>query len=363
MQVLFDNTRNGELSVLIDNLDDLWVLYNVIRPEDRIRGRTVRRVVIREGDAGDRRPMMLTIRVEKVEFHEYSNRLRVLGGILEGPDDFIAIGDHHTFNLEPGDKIQIFKDEWFRSDIERIRKNLEQKNNFLIMIIAIEAGLANLALLSNYSLTPIAEINENIPGKRYEKQGHREALSGFYDSVTKVLKENVERHNVNLIVIAGPGFNKEQYAENVREHLNDIKKPVDLRTLNASSGELSSIYEILRNGSIASLSADFKVAKDEMLISEFIERLGKETGTIIYGLKNVQLAAQMGSIEKLLICDLLLRTTEKQTRVIVDDTLNNTEKNRGEVHVLSTANPAGEQLQNYGNIAALTRFKVDLDNV
>lgn len=363
MQVLLDNTRNGELSLLIESLDDLWVLYNVIRTEDRLRGRTVRRVVIREGDAGERRPMVLTIRVEKVEFHEYSNRLRVLGGILEGPDDFIAIGDHHTFNLEPGDKIQIFKDEWLRSDIERIRKNLEQKNNFLTLIVAIEAGLANLALLSNYSLTPIAEINENIPGKRYEKQGHKEALSAFYDSVSKVLKENVERHNVNLIVITGPGFNKEQYVESLREDLKNIKKDIDLRTLNSSSGELSSIYEILRNGSIAALSADFKVAKDELLISEFIERLGKQTGTIVYGLKNVQLVAQMGAIEKLLICDLLLRTTDKQIRIGVDETLNNTERNRGEVHVLSTANPAGEQLQNYGKIAALTRFKVDLDNV
>ena len=73
MQVLLDNTRNGELSLLIESLDDLWVLYNIIRTEDRLRGRTVRRVVIREGDAGERRPMVLTIRVEKVEFHEYSN--------------------------------------------------------------------------------------------------------------------------------------------------------------------------------------------------------------------------------------------------------------------------------------------------
>jgi protein pelota len=359
MQILEDNTRNGELVVLVENLDDLWVLYNVLRPGDRIRGRTFRRVVIREGEAGDRRPMVLTINVEKVEFHEFANYLRVLGAILEGPDDFVAIGQHHTFNLEPGDKISIFKEEWLRNDVERIRRNLGRKSALLVMIIAIESGLANIALLSNYSLTPVTEISENIPGKRYEKQYQKEAMNEFYNHVSLVVKENLERHQIQVIIVCGPGFTKEHYLEQLREELKNTKYSVDIRAMNASSGELSAIYEILRNGTVTTICTDFQVAKDEMLLADFIERLGRDSGTVTYGMKPVCLAAQMGAIEKLLICDVLLRTGDNEQRKIIDDTLNLTEQNRGEVHILSTANPAGDQLQRYGKIAAILRFKVD----
>jgi protein pelota len=367
MQVLMDNTKNGELSLLIESLDDLWILYNIIQPHDRVRARTLRRVVLKEGDSGDRKPMMLTLNVEKVEFHEFTNHLRVLGTILEGPDDFVAIGQHHTFNLETSEKVQIFKDEWFRSDIERIRKNIMRKDNIMILAIAIESGLANLALLSNYSLTPISEINENIPGKRYDKQFYKEAVAAFFSNVNTVVMENLERHKILLVIICGPGFTKEQYLENLREILSKTKFETELRTITASSGELSSIYEILRNGTVASLNADFKVAQDELLMGEFVTRLGKNTGTIAYGLKEVQMAVEMGAVEKILICDLLLRTNDKQTRVLIDTILNDTEKNRGEVHILSTANPAGDQLKSYGEIAALLRYRIkiaeDGDNV
>ena len=72
------------------------------------------------------------------------------------------VGQHHTFNLEPGSKIRIIKEKWYRNDIMRIRKNLDKKADDSILCVALETGLANIALLSNYSLTPISEIKETL---------------------------------------------------------------------------------------------------------------------------------------------------------------------------------------------------------
>lgn len=359
MQIIADNTRNGELVILVEHLDDLWVLYNTIQPGDRIKGRTVRRVVLREGDTGERRPMTLTINVQKIEFHEFSNALRVLGTILEGPDDFVAIGQHHTFSLEPATKVHLYKDQWLRSDIERIRKSLEQQAKFMVLMIAIESGLANLALLSNYSLTPLTEVNENIPGKRFEKQYQKEALNEFYAHISQIVLENLKKFNIQVVIICGPGFTKEHYSEFLREQLNVTKQKLDVRVMNASSGELSGIYEILRSGEVASTLSSFKVAQDEVLLSEFVETLGKSPDKVVYGLKGVEPAAQMGAIKKLLLCDTLLRTGDKDRRKIIDSILTATESNRGEVHILSTDNPAGDQLERYGSIAAIVRFAVN----
>ncbi|MHA1719933.1 MAG: mRNA surveillance protein pelota [Promethearchaeota archaeon] len=361
MQIIYDNTRNGELKVQIDSLDDLWLLYNILQPGDRIKGRTVRRVVVHEGDAGTRKPMNLLITAEKIEFHEFTNRLRVLGSILEGPEDWVSTGDHHTFNLEPGKKITIFKDQWFRNDIERIRRNLKKKENSMILCVAIESGLANLALLSNYSLTPITEIKENIPGKRYKKQMHQQAMDNFFQNVTLVIIENLSRYNINLIVVCGPGFIKEEYVEKFGKQFIKDKEKIATRALNASSGELSAIYEILRNGKLATQKKDLKIAQDEMLMTTFIERLGKDNNTVIYGLDQTYQAAQMGAVENLLICDTLLRNSDVKLREKIEDTLNSCEKTRGTVHILSTANPAGDQLENYGKIAGILRYRIEID--
>ncbi len=360
MQVLHDNTKNGELKIQIDCLDDLWVLYNILQPDDQIKGRTIRRVVKREGDPGFRKPMTLMINIEKIEFHEFTNRLRVLGAILEGPEDFVSTGQHHTFNLEPGTKITIFKEKWFRNDIQRIRKNLDKKQSSIILCAAIESGLANLALLSNYSLTSITEIKENIPGKRYKKQLHKEAMNQFYLNVATVIKENLDRHPISLILICGPGFIKEHFVEKNKNNFEKDNKKIQMNALNASSGEISAIYEILRNGEIATQISNFKLAQDEMLMSEFVQNLGQENGKVAYGLNEVKLSAQMGAVETLLICDTLLRTSDIELRSIIEDALNYTEKNRGVIHILSTSNPAGSQLQSYGKIAGILRYKVDL---
>lgn len=360
MQVLVDKTRNGELKVLIESLDDLWVIYNIIRENDQIKGRTFRRVIIREGDPGVRKPMTLLLNIQKVEFHEFTNRLRVLGTILEGPEDWVSTGQHHTFNLEPGSKISIFKEQWFRNDIQRIRRNLEKKSTSSVLCIAIENGLANVAMLTNYSLTPISEIKENIPGKRYSKQMHKEIVEKFYNNVSTVIDENLSKYPLSLIVICGPGFTKEHFIESYRKKHENQSNSVKIAAINASSGEISAIYEVLRNGSISSLKADFKIAQDEMMMQQFIEFLGKDNDMIMYGLDQVKKCSLMGAIEHLLICDILIRVSDKESRNEIEEILNNTEKNRGQVHILSTMNPAGEQLENYGKIAAILRYKVNL---
>ncbi|MHA1777432.1 MAG: mRNA surveillance protein pelota [Promethearchaeota archaeon] len=360
MQILKNNSKNGEILVQIDSLDDLWILYNIILPGDQIKGRTVRRVVLREGDAGERKPMTILLDVEKVEFHEFSNRLRVTGTILEGPEDYVSHGQHHTFNLEPGQRIRIFKDKWFKNDINRIRRSMNRDGSSKILVVAIETGLANIAVLSNYSLTPIVTINENIPGKRYKKQFHKAAVEKFFDQVVNVLQENCEKLGINFIAVCGPGFAKEHFAEHFHSYQNSKEKNIEIRVINASSGELSAIYEILRNGSLAALKSDFKLAQDEMIMAKFIEHLGKDNGTAVYGLDQTALSAQMGAVEDLLICDILLRSAVPKQREKIEEALNATEATRGNVHILSTMNPAGEQLQSYGQIAAILRYKVEL---
>ena len=132
---------NQEIIVKTENLNDLWTLYNVISKNNKVSTRTSRRVVLREGTKGDRKPMWLKLNVESISFHEFSNRLRIKGTIIEGPEDFVSFGTYHTFNIEIGQKLTIKKENWLKSEIRRLKESSKFEVNFVLLIIAIEISL------------------------------------------------------------------------------------------------------------------------------------------------------------------------------------------------------------------------------
>src|SRR5271157_5046809 len=125
MKILKFDEKKGEMTLQIETLNDLWVLYNVIFPGDKVEARTVRRVVVREGEKGDRKPMKLGIKVEDVSFYEFANRLRIKGQIFAGPADLISIGRYHTLNIEPGQSIKVIKEIWYDHLVQRIKKSAQ----------------------------------------------------------------------------------------------------------------------------------------------------------------------------------------------------------------------------------------------
>jgi protein pelota len=359
MQILDQNVSEGKIKVQIDCLNDLWELYNIIREGDYIAGNTFRRVVVREGEAGERRPMYLKIHVEKVEFHEFSNRVRVLGSIVEGPADIVSIGQHHTFNLEINDRISIYKDKWYDSDLKRIKNAISLDNAKHIFIIGIDKGYSILCLLTNYSLNQIAEVEENIPGKHYAKQEQNKALESFYNSVFMVVQNNISKFDIGAIVIAGPGYFKEEFLEFLKQEFKKIGKQIPLYAINASSSELSAIYEILNSGKLATVVSNHKMALESKYMQMFIESMGKNDGKCAYGIEDVKNAANQGAVEYLLVLDTAIRSADPNLRSAIEEILNAVEVTRGTVIIVSSQNPAGETLRNYGEIIALLRYKVD----
>src|SRR5205809_1038343 len=100
MRVLHRDPKTGEIKVRVENPDDLWHLHNLLQPSDLVRASTYRREDVKTDklrpERGEKVRVTLTIRVEDVEFQAFSDRLRVSGVIVEGPQD---LGRHHTLNV------------------------------------------------------------------------------------------------------------------------------------------------------------------------------------------------------------------------------------------------------------------------
>lgn len=357
MKILEQNLKLGEITVRVENLNDLWTLYNIISKGDFVNALTQRRVIIKEGTSGDRKLMKLNLDVEDVAFHEFSNRLRIKGKIIEGPDDFISYGSYHTFNVEINQKITIKKNMWMKQDLKRIKETSKLSSDFSLLIIAVESGLANIFLITNYSKSKIATINKNIPGKRYEQSMRKKYINEFFEDIKTVIETNVSDDNINLVIVCGPGSMKDHLIKYLKEKSkgNYISK---LKSLLATSGTESAIYEILKSGELAKLKDKIKALKDVGKIEEIMTLFGKDPDLIAIGFDEIIHALKMGAVKQLLITDTLIRGSSRSKKLKIEDIINNLESIGGKFNILNTNHPAGEQLEGLGSIVAILRYKI-----
>jgi protein pelota len=353
LKILESDKNLEEFTVKVESLNDLWSLYNVISKDDEITSRTQRRVILKEGTKGERKTMNLKLRVESLGFHEFSNRLRIKGTILEGPEDLVSYGTYHTFNIEIGNILSIKKEKWLKSELNRIKK----ASKFNMLIIAIETGLATISLVTNYSHNHIATIKKNIPGKRYEQSHRNKAYNDFYEQIAKVLMQNVEKAEIDLIIICGPG--------NVRDHFSDYLREKEkfsgmqkVKSFHASSGTESAINEVLKSKELLQIKSNVKVIQETQKIEEIFQLFASDPDLIAIGFEEVENAAEHNAIKELFIVDSLIRGASKDHKLRIEDIITKVEKAQGKINILSSEHPTGKQIDDLGALVAILHYKL-----
>ena len=357
LKILDFNQKQGEITVKIDNLNDLWTLYNVISKNDKVAARTQRRVVLKEGSKGERKPMFLKLNVEDVSFHEFSNRLRVKGTILEGPEDFVSFGTYHTFNIEIGQKLTIIKEKWLKSELKRLKESSKFESNFVIFFIAIEHGLANLDIITNFSHNKIASIKKNIPGKRYEQSHRNKAYLEFFDEIKRVLDENLKNIEVNLIIICGPGNTRDHFIKYIKEKSNPpyLSK---IKSIYASSGTESAIREALKSNELVKIKKDIKILQEAEKIEEIFDLFSTDPDLIAIGFDEISNAAERGAVKELFLTDTLIRGTSKKNKLKIEKIIIDVENSGGVINILNSKQPTGQQIVDLGSLIGILRYKL-----
>ncbi|NWF97149.1 MAG: mRNA surveillance protein pelota [Candidatus Thorarchaeota archaeon] len=360
MKVMKRDLKEGSITLQVDTLDDLWHLYNIVSSGDRVVSRTVRRVRVGDEDSRKqesvRRPMTLVLLVDDVSFHTFSNRVRIKGTILEGPSDLVSIGSHHTFNVEPGSVLTVRKDHWPEYLLKRITEAEKERASAVTLLVTIEDGSAELFLVADFGLREAVSVRTDISRKRGDQKAFDSTMEEFFSDVVSAVRSQLEQHQIGLLVIAGPGFVKEHFAEYLRKA--SIKSLPTLIVEGTNSIGIPGAKELLFRGIISKTVAELKIETETQLIEELITHVAKNDGLGAYGDAEVEQAVQYGAVAHLLVTDLRLRECSAEQRRWIDRLIHDVEKTRGTFHVVSTEHPAGDQLHNLGGIAAVLRFKV-----
>jgi protein pelota len=344
MRLLHQDTRTGEIKFQVDNMDDLWHLYNIIDVGDLVLAVTFRREEQKSdkvrSERGEKKRVFLGIRVEKVEFHEFDSRLRITGVIEQGPQD---LGSYHTLNLEEGDSISVIKLEWRPATLERVKRAVEDSKRPTIVFVAIENDEATIAVLRQYGIQNLATIHGPSGGKMYEQKEDSNFLGEVLEKVKQVASEGVP------IVILGPGFAKEYLLSRGKEKESELFKKAFL--YHTGQAGMAGIHELMKKGIGAEVLEGSRVAQETNEVEKVLEEIAKG-GPVAYGPKEVQEAAMAGAIITLLVLEPLLREKD------LDPLLKSVEAARGSIMVVSEHHEAGKKLDALGGIAALLRFRI-----
>jgi protein pelota len=338
MRVLKKNLRGdeGEIALLPESLDDLWHLQHLISRGDLVFALTHRKVPAIADKARpekmERKTVRLGVKVEDIEFHMYSNWLRLHGIIKSGMD----VGAYHTLNIEVGTDLSILKYHWRPDLLARIDEAVAESQRPRVIIALVEEGEATIGVLRQFGVQMAAEIRQGSG-----KGSGEDTRAGFMRDVAAAIdttaKDSAE------VILAGPGFTKEDLKKVIDSSLPDLAKRIAMD--DTSSIGRSGFQEVLRRGAVKSVLESSRIAREAKLIEDLFREIATNG-------KEVETAKNYGAIEKLLVLDELAR------RGRVDDVMREVADARGKVVIFSSEFEPGDRLRSLGGVAALLRFKI-----
>lgn len=328
---------SGEISLTPWSVDDLWHLEHLITPGSLVYATTLRSMEAATDKIRPEKqkkiPIRLGIRVERVEFHEYATRLRVFGVIESGVD----CGSHHTLNLQPGFEISVIR-RWTPADLQRIDRAVAGSDKQDVAVLAIEEGEAELFFVHQFG--PRSAFLVTLGSGKGADTDNREE---FYSKVIG----NLEQYKGPLI-IAGPGFIKEDLASRYRAHYPERSAPLLIETRRSGAG---AVMEVIGEGTIERIIGDAQLKDEVIQMDELLKRIAKDE-PVTYGRDETVDAVSCGAVETLLIVDNGLRNPE------IISVMETAEQMGARIVIFSSSFEPGKRLSSLGGIGALLRYAV-----
>jgi protein pelota len=353
MKYELKDNKGKLLGIFIEREEDLWLLYTLLRKGDIVTMRTTRDVSIGEGEESKRIPMVLSIIVSTMEFQPFTNRLRIRGLIVEGPEKYGLRGHYHSFNIEPGSYIEVYREAgWTHRDIRRLEKYAVSTPRLLVIsidddeIAVAEYSFLGLRIISSMSLPNVGKIYEVSVDER---------LGRLKEEINNILSI-MQRGNYRTILLIGPSLWVEQFKELLEDQTRKMK--IDLKIEIRPYGGLKGLKDVESSGLLHKLLGTTVLQSANQALEIALQRLSNNQRTVAIGLFEVKKAAEQKAIEKLVILDEYLSTFDSSQREEIEFILESTDAHGGEIIIVPSTTNVAEKLRGLGGVVGLLRFEL-----
>ncbi len=339
MRIIRFNNVSNFLKVEPETIDDLYLLAIIISQKDVVEAHSSRRFRPNETDIGEQKEVTVRIGVERSEIDKTAGRLRLSGRIISGsPEGFVTLGSYHTLNIAARDAIDIQKPEWKDYILKRIRQAVLDSKKPRLGVIVLDDEKAMVSYIKGYGIDIVSEIYSRLSKRMKEKDFEKRREEYFKDIIGAL-----ENMSVEIVVIGGPGFTKDDIKKYIEEKGLEIGK----RLVYAPAGdaERSGIREVMQSQAVA------KALESEQINREFgyMNRLllAVRAGIGCYGTGSIMEKMGRKAFSAIIVNDNMINDQK------VKEILDKADKDGIKIEIFNSEDDAGIQLKNFAGIAAV----------
>ena len=363
----------GDAHMRPEELEDLWHLFNLISRGDHLRAKTLRKVSKQSSTgtvSSQRVLMLLEIEVQSVDFDPEGGEMRV-GGVTVSEHDGMSLGSHHTLELELQREFNLHKKCWDARHLEVLAQATGGAvARADVAAVLIEHGRCNVCLISGGLTVVRAKLEVHIPkkGAATVMQGAAKSTEKFYGQVLRAVLEHVDFAKVKAVLLAGPGFVKEQWWEWAKAEAAKKRDHADHKALlhsapqwvlcHASSAYKHALKEVLGAPEVAARLSDTKAAANGRA-PPLLRDDGRRARPRVRPQGGAP-RARPGRDRQAAPRRLALPRAARQRRQQYVELAEAVRDGGGAVHIFSSFHASGEQLAQLSGVAALLRFPMPL---
>lgn len=340
MQILSKENKKYEL--IPESLDDLWVLSQIIEPEDKIFGKAERKVKI--GTENNYKITRKLIYVElKISNTKFENdTLRVTGKILN-ENEFAPIGSTQSLSYRELEKIEFEKKNilnYHKKLLENSSKTKKSKNLIIILdkddLIAVEFSSISYSFLFKET---------GLGSKKYTSENIDEEKQKY------LLIEDLLKKDYSNIIFAGPGFFKEKLSVYVREKCN-----LKISVIQFYDVSQNSIQKLIKQINESGIMSDSLIARENEYTNKLLENINKKIKSS-YGYDNIIEKINEGSVEVLMMTtDFIDKKKSENKYEDLNKYMLLIEKLNAELIIINSKNESGNIIDGLGGISAILRY-------
>jgi len=355
MKILELDLKNKRLTLVPEDLEDLYYLALIVRRGDIVYAWTKRSTKVEREfgvERGERVRVYLGIRVEEVEFSEFTNRLRIKGVIIDAPESFHIKGSHHTILVSPGKEVIVSKEVLLNFELEVLKRSAKPRGHVVVLSVGDDHTV--IGVLGIGRVIPIAEI-ANKQRKDFKTKSLKSIYEKYLNEIASCLKRIIERYEATMVIVLCPNMIREWITEALRKM--NVYKKVKISVLNVSEGGLAGIYEFLRSDAVQTYLKEARLVYEQRQVDEVYIRLMREPSKVSIGFNEVKIACEMGAIERLLVLDKLIRELPDNEDLL--NLIKMVESMGGKIVIVNEKGVAGSKLKSLGGLVALNRFRLE----
>ncbi|KAF1816228.1 hypothetical protein P152DRAFT_478799 [Eremomyces bilateralis CBS 781.70] len=383
--------QTGSVTLIPEEPEDMWHIYNLIQNKDIVRASTVRRVVKETSDGSNQSSRVLTkltIRVTSTDFDSGSSHLRVSGQIAEA-NDFAGLGSFHTLDLELSRQFALEKPSWDAIAIETLRTALDATSRASLWAVLMREGYANICLVTEFQTVIRQRVEVPLPKKRGGGRdgGYDSAMLRFHRTLLQTLLRHLDLTTEPRppLLIASPGFAAQNFLAYIKTAAasapasassatdpNSDAIPVSGKVLNSyipsihlahsNNASPSSIPSLISSPALKKALDTTRSAGDAAALDKLHKHLRDDDNRAWYGAVPIFKAFAQGVIAHgsvLLVSDRLFRASEVAERKRWVVLVEGCREQGAECRVVSSAHEVGRRLEALGGVAAILAWGVD----